>query len=469
MEKSILSGVIYLSILTLCALTNPAQAQSQQDSKIQILEEKIRLLTQEVESIKSENSIDKQNIEVLKSENISERAEIENVKSKAQQVSDKVSVVEKKIDESVQVSMKPVPKFKHGSFSFQPTGRIHLDYAFFDDDVADHPDGAEFRRARMGVKGQLSDDFGYKIEVDFANEGVNFNEVFINYTGIEGSEFLIGSFRPFSGLGGLTSSNHISFIERSGASSVFTDSQTIGLGGSIYRDNWTFSAALFNDDPRVQSSDDEAISASVRGTVTPIQNDNNIVHLGASARYKKPDQSNDTFDFDSRAENAIQSLDSVEARFAGDFATIYGLEAGVSLGPFHSQIEYFLADVERDGNLPSLSFGGGYLEAGYFLTGEHRGYRTKKGVLGGIKPNRPFSIANNGWGAWQIAARYSTLDLSDEDILGGEMDNYTIGLNWYPNDYMRFMANYIAVDTDENAVTPNDDPNIFLFRSQISF
>ena len=63
--------------------------------------------------------------------------------------------------------------------------------------------------------------------------------------------------------------------------------------------------------------------------------------------------------------------------------------------------------------------------------------------------------------------RFSHLDLTDRDIAGGSGDAWTVGLNWYPNDYLRFMANYAMVDTDE--VAGNDDPNVVSIRAQFSF
>ena len=58
---------------------------------------------------------------------------------------------------------------------------------------------------------------------------------------------------------------------------------------------------------------------------------------------------------------------------------------------------------------------------------------------------------------------------TDGSVLGGELDTVTLGLNWYPNDNIRFIANYIHADTDENAVTPDDGPEVYLLRGQFAF
>ena len=50
----------------------------------------------------------------------------------------------------------------------------------------------------------------------------------------------------------------------------------------------------------------------------------------------------------------------------------------------------------------------------------------------------------SGWGAWQIAARWSYADFSDGDITGGVGEALTLGLNWYWNPNARLQFNYIA-------------------------
>ena len=88
------------------------------------------------------------------------------------------------------------PVITKGEFSWEPTGRIHLDAAAISDDKVDHSSGAEFRRVRLGMKGQISDDFGYKAEVDYANENISLADVYINYTGIDNTEVRIGHMDP---------------------------------------------------------------------------------------------------------------------------------------------------------------------------------------------------------------------------------------------------------------------------------
>ena len=80
-------------------------------------------------------------------------------------------------------------------------------------------------------------------------------------------------------------------------------------------------------------------------------------------------------------------------------------------------------------------------------------------------------MGKGGIGAWEVAVRYSTLDLTDTGagITGGEEQNVTLGLNWYPTKTIRFMADYINVlNVDRpGSAHDGDEPDAFLLRSQI--
>ena len=107
------------------------------------------------------------------------------------------------------------------------------------------------------------------------------------------------------------------------------------------------------------------------------------------------------------------------------------------------------------GSDPDLS--GGYIYGSWFVTGESRSY--KGGTFGRTK-------AEN---AWELAARWSTIDLEDGSVTGGEEDNITLAVNYYVNPYLRFMFNYIMVDADPTAGGIQDEPNIYMVRAAMDF
>ena len=104
-----------------------------------------------------------------------------------------------------------------------------------------------------------------------------------------------------------------------------------------------------------------------------------------------------------------------------------------------------------------------YVMTSYVLTGEHRAYRPRVGAFGTVHPDQPFPFSG-GPGAWEVALRYSYLDLESAGIDGGTLHDYTLGLNWYLNDNARIMTNYIIA-----APEGFDEEHIFQTRFQLSF
>ena len=111
--------------------------------------------------------------------------------------------------------------------------------------------------------------------------------------------------------------------------------------------------------------------------------------------------------------------------------------------------------MQRDnttiGTGPDLNFEGGYFYVSYFLTGEHVAYERTTGMLARTRPYENFFLVDrccggtgHGWGAWQVALRYSHLNLTDKDIRGGEGENVTFALNWLWTSHskLQFDATY---------------------------
>ena len=134
-------------------------------------------------------------------------------------------------------------------------------------------------------------------------------------------------------------------------------------------------------------------------------------------------------------------------------------------GPLSLQSEYGWTWVSGNSDLgqQSVYFNGGYIATSYFLTGDDRGYSDKKGRFGHVIPKKPFGT-DRGLGAWEVGFRYSRLDLDDKNILGGILNDFTMGLNWYPTYFLRFMFNTIYAK--QNRL---DGVWIFQARIQVAF
>ncbi len=161
---------------------------------------------------------------------------------------------------------------------------------------------------------------------------------------------------------------------------------------------------------------------------------------------------------------------------------VYGVEVAASYNNFFAQGEYYHYVVDTraavpalPGNLqggvpgPALNFDGGYVQASYSIGGT-RHYDPTRGAYTGVIPERPMAPGSGGWGALELAARYTLVNLNSPYLTtatlgpaysapgvftggttsygGGKETTYGVGLNWYPNNNMKFMLDYEHVVVD---------------------
>jgi phosphate-selective porin OprO/OprP len=171
-----------------------------------------------------------------------------------------------------------------------------------------------------------------------------------------------------------------------------------------------------------------------------------------------------------------------------DSETSYSVEGGASFRNLYLAGEWYKIDVNRTavGTAASPfnpSFSGWYVQGSWTVTGERHAWSGANGGFRGIRPAKPFSLTNGGLGAFEVAARYSVLDLNDDEgvaghaapvggVRGGEQKITTVGLNWYPNSVIRFLLDYQWVNVDRlNAAGADIGSSVHTlsFRSQFAF
>lgn len=376
-----------------------------------------------------------------------------------------------------------------GQYSIGLTGRVMIDaggYPNFEpDSKLSGPQrlssGLNARRARIGITGKLAGDWTYTFiydgggSTDSPASGIQTAQ--ISYTGWKGVIIdLPGYSEPAFTLDTATSSNDIMFLERAVPVNVATNVNTgdfrANTGIRIFGDRYWL-GAYFTGPMNGNSHSNvlENFGAFQRATVQALVGDNYSLHLGfgIDELLSAPDSgvgTAKTITLSDRPELRIDPTQFVSTGALGSVAhpvqgaTIYNPEVAFQYGPFYTQGEYFHYDVER-GGLKDANFDGGYLQAAYTLTGEHRSYNPTTGAYSSITPAHPFSLKDGNWGAWEIAARWSYINLNDQFIPGtaistqpnavdgGQETGITVGVNWYVNTYLRFMVNYVHTDFDK--------------------
>jgi phosphate-selective porin OprO/OprP len=355
-----------------------------------------------------------------------------------------------------------------GEFSLQLGGRIMADAAYYCEDRNRLGNGTELRSIRIGLEGRLFADYVYEFDVDFAGGESDVKDAWVGYDAYSSWQFKVGQFKePFS-LEELTSRKYITFMERA-LPNALVPGRNMGLGMRWQGERVTVAAGLFgedyNDDP--DNEGDEGWGATVRATFAPVARKRSVLHFGVAASHRRTGDAA-VYRVDVRPESHltdIRYLDTGKINESRSVALL-GLETAWVDGPWSLQSEWMRADLDRNGQ-PDPGFVGWYLLGSWFLTGESRNYKRKKGAFGRVRPLESM-------GAVELALRYSRLDLNDLDVEGGLSKQVTLGLNWYMNSQMRLMANYIWVQNDHLAnadgeVAGEDEPRILQVRAQVDF
>jgi phosphate-selective porin OprO and OprP len=341
----------------------------------------------------------------------------------------------------------------------------------------DFSDGFYFRRARFGVEGTIAQAFNYRLLLELGGSGTEgptrINDAWIAYTGLAPFTFQLGAFSPPSNMDDGTTPEDLPFLERASASELSRSlggaDGRIGLGLKANGKRWmsalTLTTRTVND---AEVFDGQLAAVGRAGGLIATGSDYNV-HLGASGTYvfSPPDQGSSAtpprhpLRFRDRPEIRVDSVRLIDTgSMDAAHASVIGMEFGANWKSFYLQGEHFWFDVERRAAaaLPDPDFTGYYLQGSWMLTGESRRYNPVTGSFQNPRPRAPFSH-EGGAGAWELAARYSNMNLNFQEgvegaspgaggVRGGEQNVLTLGVNWYLNPNFKVMMNYLLIDVD---------------------
>ncbi len=371
-------------------------------------------------------------------------------------------------------------------------------------------EGFNFRRARLQADGWIYEVIDFFVEYDFANQfssGQPFTadpktgavaasrntdantfgvpaptDVWagINYIPVIGG-LRIGSLKAPIGLDHLTSSRYLDFLERShGFDTYYNRNNGFEPGFMIFnytenqRMSWQVSATKPTNTLFGWTTGGGEWAYTGRITALPWYEDEGrrMIHVGLGARFiDHLDQGRANLNNRWLLREGGPNLQRIvsQANLFGDSQAIINPEFFMNLGPLSVQAEYVASRVtgvtsyitQLTGSTPVPVSARGftsqtaYVQALYFLTGEHRPY-SKTALHGsGAAPTRVVPNRNYFWvpgsggngnpfsaGAWQVGARYCWSDLNDNGINGGIVNEVTLGLNWFLNPNMKIQWNY---------------------------
>ncbi len=392
-------------------------------------------------------------------------------------------VVRKQGDKpDVTVSIKngrPSFKSADGDFSLDIRALVQFDSAYYADGKVpigtDFSSGSNFRRARLGVQGTLFKDWSYQFLYDMGgsgSEGSSIASAYIQYDGLGELHWKIGAYPTPESFDDTTSASDLLFLERAQptdlARSLAGSDGRDGTTLFAYDDNYFVAASYTGDLVQDTGVFDEQQAVVGRAAYRLFKGDDSNFAIGADSSYvfkiadtaagpgtvkalrlrERPELNVD--------DNNIRLIDT--GNIDASKVLEWGVEATGNWHSLYAQGGYFNFDVTRRASaLPDPSFDGWYLQGSWVLTGEAKPYNASTGSYSLPKPRDSFSFDHSGIGAWELAARYSVLDLNDNagaagfhtpvgGMRGGEQKIWTAGVNWYPNNAIRFVLDYQHTD-----------------------
>jgi len=360
-------------------------------------------------------------------------------------------------------------------FQIKIGGRIQYDLMMINqnaglDSVYPALNGTEFRRLRFYSSGLLFGNVKYKLQLDFSRGDAGVKDAYIEVTKIPWiGHIRAGHFKQPFGFEMQTSSNDITGMERS-LTNIFTPERDLGFMIYNHQFNKRFSwyAGYFFPTRNIGLYLGNQYRLTFRVAGQPIYKPEGkwytVFHAGIAYEHQFND--NRLLIFQERPE---AHLAPKYARLTFDetkTAEVLGGELVFVLGPLSFQGEYMTAKVVPSVSLEtffnSYNYNAGYGIVSWFITGEHKNYSQSKTAFGRVSPKK--NLGKGGWGAWEVSARYSFVDLNDRDMRGGAMHDFTAGLNWYLNPAVRFMFNYVYSDAGNQGYA-----NIYEMRFQVAF
>ncbi|MEJ2116189.1 MAG: porin, partial [Gammaproteobacteria bacterium] len=300
--------------------------------------------------------------------------------------------------------------------------------------------------------------------------------------GFENVDLLLGRLKAPAGLEELTSSKWISTVERTVTTSDFgilSGKPDFQAQAQAHFGNFFGQLALIDEGNEDIDTKDTYSWALRAGMHFPLGEDNHFLHAAAS--YADRDFGDEgTIGFET--EGAVHALPGDikvqdDADFEVDDADQLGFELAYVNGPFSAQGELWSASFDGDTNGAGdisdtdVDVDSYYLLLSYFLTGESRSYKGGVGKFDKVKPKE-------NKGAWELVAKYEDGEIDpDNQADESEFEILTLGVNWYATNNVKFMLNYLDIDTDnfdsEDGtsldVLGEEDGNAISLRAQYAF
>ncbi len=368
----------------------------------------------------------------------------------------------------VAFSFEKNPSLRIGSnLRFDVHFKSQADWRDFPDQTADSDDVFDLHRARIVVDGRATKYVEYQVEREMRGANRPWRDVFANVRPLRAFELQVGRFKVPFGLEQTTGVMDLNFAYRSLASSYLAPGRDIGAmaHGRVVRNTLRYEAGVFREGGDNARVVDEIGSSSQRTMAARV-----VARPWSAARFSSLRNLDMGVAFTAgRVPEGLNSLraETIPGNRLAEPVYVNGLRRrlGAQLqwrpGSASVQGEIIRVNDERrgqgiyDDNLPAAIQSGWYLAGTWLVTGEEK--------KGNIDPSRP--LFQGGFGAVEVAGRVEAITFGSRSvaeppspgprarrILEKRDTLWTVGVNWYLNEFLKVQANVIREEREEGGI-----------------
>ena len=355
-----------------------------------------------------------------------------------------------------------------GNTTFAVTANLAWDINRVEDPSPGMTDDEGWRRREVGLSLRKNGVFDVNAFYDLHSEQWIDTALRIETRALFGRDLgkvRIGNAKLHAGLEGVAANRHAVFMESSAASQVFYPGARAGVTWTLSRPDFLLDVGAYGRDFNDANAGGTQL---VRAAWTPRTPAGGQGHFGLAVMRDTPSGTVDALgeyrDAGKRwATRGIASLNADRLVDTGTLSRVdvidrQNLQAMWLQGPVWVHGEYFFQQTDRAAGLPGYDSHGGFVAAGWTLNATPR--RLADGML--LNPR-----ANAGEMGAELVGRYSKVDLDADGISGGQVTEWTVGVNAYLGPKIKVQANYTQSRARRLGVPQT--PQVLQLRTQFYF
>jgi phosphate-selective porin OprO/OprP len=370
-----------------------------------------------------------------------------------------------------------------GDFRLQIGLLVHADGRFaLEDPNQQVVDAFAIRRVRPYLRGRFARRFEFYLNPDFAGATLVVQDAYLDTVFSPGLKVRAGKGKTPFGMERLHSAANLLFLER-GLPTALVPNRDIGVqvlgdlgGGTVSYLAGVMNGVADGGSADLETNDGKDVSGRVvvrpmaRRATGPLRG------LGLALSGSRGEESGLLALPVLRTQTLLQPYFAYLGTgvSAAGARTRYSPQAFYFYKGFGGWFEYVHTNVpvQKDSVRAEIPSKAWQVAGSFVLTGEGATDSSS-----GLRPRANFDFGNGHWGAFQVAARYHTLEIDDQAITLGfatpgssrTAEGWTVGLNWYLTGNFRYTFNFERTVFDGDPDGGRKAENGFAFRSQVNF